>query len=421
MVIKGGACGRPGQLATHLERTDTNERARVVELRGVAARDLTGALKELDALGAGLRTDRTLYHASINTRADEKMTPEQWQIAIDRLEAKLGFTGQPRAVVEHLKEGREHVHIVWSRTDLERMRAIPDSHNYRKHEEVARALEREFGHARVQGAHAEREGQGSDRVTRPARTPSHAEMQQAGRSGLSPRQAREQITGIWERTDSGQAFAAALSDAGWTLARGDRRDFVVIDPHGGVHSLPRRVAGATAKDIRARLADIDVTKLPTVNLGKKEQRARAATGRATSPGPTPAPSARTGAAKPGAAPLGTGRPSVASQPGRARTTRALDKVAGGLFGATGKIADRIATGIEQLLGGGPSVPEHQPPKDKAMSAPEEKTPHEQVVSAEEARATRRQALMEKYGGAIETGREAEIEAGVRKRDEDRSR
>lgn len=269
MVIKGGARGSAGGLATHLQRTDTNERAEVKELRDVAADDLDGALREMEAVAAGTRSKRPLYHASINTDPNERLTPEQQAIAIDRLEAALGLTGQPRAVVEHVKEGREHVHVVWSRIDLEHMRAIPDSHNYRKHEEVARELEREFGHKRVQGAHAEREG-----VERPERTPSHAEMQQAERTGLTPQQAREQITAIRQSTDSGKAFAAALEQEGWTIARGDRRDFVVIDPYGETHSLARRIEGMKAKDVRQFMADVDHAALPTVEQARDQQRAR---------------------------------------------------------------------------------------------------------------------------------------------------
>ena len=53
-----------------------------------------------------------------------------------------------------------------------------DSHNYRKHELVARELEREFGHDRVQGVHVEREGQ-----ERPERTPPKWVMQQGERLG----------------------------------------------------------------------------------------------------------------------------------------------------------------------------------------------------------------------------------------------
>jgi hypothetical protein len=250
-------------------RTDTNERAELAEVRGVVAEDLPGALREMEAVAAGTRSTKPFYHASINTRADEPLTDTQRAEAIDRLETALGLTGQSRVVVIHRKEGREHCHIVWSRIDLERMTAISDSHNYRKHEEVARALEREFGHARVQGAHIEREGK-----PRPERTPSHAEMLQADRTGLSPRDVREQLTAIWRDTKSGQDFAVALWQSGYVLARGDRRDFVVIDPRGGTHSVSRRIEGATARDIRERLADIDPARIPNITDAKQIQRAR---------------------------------------------------------------------------------------------------------------------------------------------------
>jgi hypothetical protein len=252
-------------------RTDTNERAEVRELRGVAAENLRGALLEIEAVASGSRTTKPFYHASINTRADERLTNEQRTHAIDRLEEKLGLSGQPRVVVVHEKEGREHCHIVWSRIDLDRMRAINDSYNYRKHEEVARDLEREFGHERVQGAHAERDGK-----DRPNRTPSHAEMLQADRGAVSPDDAKALVTNLWQRTDSGQTFKIALEKEAWLLARGDRRDFVVIDPYGGTHSLARRVEGAKAKDIRARMADVDSELLPSVAEARVIQKQRQA-------------------------------------------------------------------------------------------------------------------------------------------------
>ena len=156
-------------------------------MRGVAAKDLRGALQEMEEAAAACPNCRKpLYHASINTRAGERLNDTQRMQAIDRLERELGLTGQPRVVVVHEKKDRqrhdrEHCHVVWSRIDLARLRAISDSHNYRKHELVARELERAFGHERVQGAHIEREGR-----ARPKRTPSHAEMQQGARTGISP-------------------------------------------------------------------------------------------------------------------------------------------------------------------------------------------------------------------------------------------
>lgn len=269
MIIKGKSVGGGKRLAAHLMRTDTNERAEVRELSGVAAEDLRGALLEMEAVASGTRTTKPFYHASISTRADERLTNEQRSHAIETLAEKLGLSGQPRVVVVHEKEGREHCHIVWSRIDLDRMTAISDSHNFRKHEEVARRLEREFGHERVQGAHIEREGK-----PRPKRTPSHAEMLQAERGAVSPNEAKALVTDLWQRTDSGQAFKTALEKEAWLLARGDRRDFVLVDPECGTHSLARRVEGAKAKDIRDRMADVDRELLPSVAEARAIQRER---------------------------------------------------------------------------------------------------------------------------------------------------
>ena len=263
MVIKGSARGDAAGLAAHLLRADTNERVAVLELRGVMADELRGALEDMELIGSGARTRRPFYHALINTAPDERLTEEQRTHALDRLEQELGLTGQPRAVVEHEKEGRTHFHVVWSRIDLDRMTAIPDSHNFRRHEIVARELEREFGHDRVQGAHVERDGK-----DRPDRTPSHAEMQQAERTGRTPQEAREEITALWRSTDSGRAFTAALEGTGWILAQGEKRAFVLIDPDGETHSLARRVEGAKAKDVRARMADLDPAMLPNISQAK---------------------------------------------------------------------------------------------------------------------------------------------------------
>ena len=402
MVIKGKSVAGANRLAAHLERTDTNERAEVIELRGVAAEDLQGALREMEAVASGCpNCKKPFYHASGNTRADERMTPEQRMHAIDRLEKDLGLTGQPRAVVVHeKKDGREHFHAVWLRIDLDKMRTISDSHNYRTHEIVARDLEREFGHARVQGAHVERDGK-----ERPERTPSHKEMQQAARTGISPKQAKEQITALWRSTDNGQAFQAALEEKGWLLARGDRRDFVAVDPKGGTHSLARRIEGATAKDVRARLADLDPRGLPSVAEAKEAQQQRQP---AREPPREPPRAA--------AAPSRTQEAPTASK-GRPDKREGVRVAAGALRGV-GKVLDGAASLFESLLGGGPAKPQ-QASKDDPGQPPDER--EEAVRREQDARSARRQELMRDHGREVpeETARDAEIERDKRGRERER--
>ncbi len=274
MIIKGGSrSGRASYityLARHLLRADTNEVVNVLEVRGTVAIDLRGAMREMSALGLCATSARPLYHANIDPGPDEPPLADQQKFyAIDRLEIELGFVKQPRIIVEHIKNGRPHLHSVWSRIDVGRARVISDSHNYLRHEVVARDLEATFGHRRIQGAHI---GRGD--LPRPARAPSDIEVRQAERSGLSPEQATDLVNGLWHTTDSGRAFVAAIEAQGWACVRGDRRDFVLLDPTGETHSLVRRVRGAKAQDVRERMADVDPADLQSVEASRAIVRAR---------------------------------------------------------------------------------------------------------------------------------------------------
>jgi len=400
VIAKGGSTSGADRLADHLKRIDTNERMEVKEIRGVAAEDMREAFREMEAVATGCpRCQKPFYHASINTRADERLTDEQRARAIDRLEEELGLTGQPRVVVVHEKKDREHCHIVWARVDSEMMRAIPDSHNYRKHELVARELEREFGHERVQGAHVERDG-----VPRPERTPSHDEHQQAERTGIKPKAAREEITALWKSTDSGKAFREALEDKGWLLANGDRRDFVAVDRLGGVHSLSRRIDGAKVADVRTRLADIDPKTLPSVANARaaqlarlperdreaQRQRERAVQGRLTT-AQRGRPAAR-GRVSPTAAGVGA---------------RAAGRAADTVANAVGKAIEGAASLFEGLFGGAPAkkskrdAPGRDAPSDDqlplARGTPVSLQEHDQLVrQAEEDKAKRRQQYLRDF-------------------------
>ncbi len=434
MVIKGGSISGAARFAAHLQRTDTNEiRNEVIEMRDVAAPDLRGALREMEAVAAACpNCKKPLYQASINTQAHERMTDEQRMKAVDRLEKELGLTGQPRVVVVHEKnDGREHCHVVWSRIDLDKMRVISDSHNYRKHELVARELEREFGHERVQGAHIERNGQ-----PRPPRTPSHKEIQQGARTGVSPKQAREHLTALWQRADNGKAFAEGLAQSGWILARGDRRDFVAIDQKGGTHSLSRRIDGATAKMVRERLADLKPETLPSVAEARATQQARYGQEPARQPAPVKT-ATKTPARIPPRAPV-TRAPEASTRLRQGfgghegkepiRAAEGAARTAGGVVKTAGKILDGLASAFEGILGGGSSPR----PRDAATEGQGRDPPPEQhaldsgpVPSPEvrqkahqldqETRSTRRQELLRDYGREVpqENERDAAIERDQR--------
>jgi len=260
MIIKGGSRSNGAFFAAHLLRTDTNERVHVIETRGFVADDIEGAFQEMAGVARGTRCKNSFYIVSLNPTADEQLSTEEWEQAADILERHLGLDGQARLVVEHEKgDGRIHRHIAWSRIDLDSMTAISDSLTYPKHERAARDIEQAFGLEPVESVLVkDREGE------RPERRPRDYEGHRAQDTGIDPQKMRAEITALWQEADSGLSFKAALEDAGYILAKGDRRDFCIIDPAGDEHSLARRISGVKAAELRARLSDIDRDALPSV-------------------------------------------------------------------------------------------------------------------------------------------------------------
>lgn len=269
MIINGGPGGNAGFWAKHLLRDDTNERAEVKEIKGLLAQDLPSALKEMQAIAAQSRSHGNfLYQANINPREDEQLTPEQWKEAVDTLEKNLGLEGHQRVVVEHIKEGRQHYkegrqhyHVVWNRVDVDSLRVADIGGNYRVHEATSRELEARFGLEPVLENSAKRK----------SALELH-EIRAAEHSGIDPVALKAELTELWNKTDSGKAFAAAVEERGYILARGDRRDFCIVDPAGDAHSLARRLDDVRAKDVRERMADVDRGHLPSVAEARATQR-----------------------------------------------------------------------------------------------------------------------------------------------------
>jgi hypothetical protein len=268
-------------------RADQNERVSVAEIRGLAAQDVRGALREMEAVASGTRCTNYFYHANLNPALGETLTPQQWELAADMLERELGLTGQPRIVVEHEKDGRTHRHVVWSRIDADSMTAISDSLTYARHERAAREIEQAFGLEAVESVLVKDRGK-----ERPERNPQDWESFRGQESKLDPKAIKAEVTALWHESDNGQAFAAALHEHGYILAKGDRRDFCIIDRAGDEHSLARRLAGIKAADLRARLVDIDRDQLPTVAAARAMARDAAGGGTPPAAGePEPEPPA----------------------------------------------------------------------------------------------------------------------------------
>jgi hypothetical protein len=62
-----------------------------------------------------VRLTEYLFSLSLNPPSSASVPVEDFEKAISRIERKLGFEGQPRAMLFHEKEGRRHAHVVTTR------------------------------------------------------------------------------------------------------------------------------------------------------------------------------------------------------------------------------------------------------------------------------------------------------------------
>lgn len=268
MILKGSQRAGGADLATHLSNEYDNERIEIAQVRGTVERDLHGAFAEYEAVAAGTRCKEPLYSLAINPASP--LSREQYMAAIDHIEGKLGLTGQPRAVVFHVKNGREHCHVVWSRIDLDNMRAVSMSHDRMKLRTCARELAHAYGLSLPPGLAEDR----GDARFEKNRDVTFAERAMAEASGITPDQRRSTITSVYRSSDSAEAFRAGLERAGYVLAQGERRAYVVVDRAGHVHALARQIDGVKTRDVKARLAALPADSLPTADAAQAQQKAR---------------------------------------------------------------------------------------------------------------------------------------------------
>jgi hypothetical protein len=281
-MIPFGSQRASGQdLATHLRNAQDNVRLEVAQVRGAVARDLHGAFAEWEAQAHSLtRCTNYLYSLSINPdQRQGRLTKDQYLDYIERTESRLGLSGQPRAIVFHIKKDktgvpREHCHVVWSRIDAERGKARHIAFDHDKLMMVTREFARDHGLKLPEGYYRDK---GQERPNKDRQLTLY-EKKQEDNGGLSKEQHRAQVTAAWHKRDTPRAFVRSLEDMGYILATGER-DYVLVDIHGNMNGLPKLIDDKTVriKQLREFLGkDFPKDSLPTVD----EARALAAGHRA---------------------------------------------------------------------------------------------------------------------------------------------
>lgn len=268
MIINGRSRRCVWWWSKHLQDENENERVRVVKIEGLASENIYDLLCEIEGQGLGTRCKNPLWIAAINPGPKEQFSEQDRDRAREILEQERGYRGQPYFMVEHEKKGWKHWHVIYSRIDVEHMRALPDALDAKVCHAAARRIESELGLARVIGPFDREPG-----TPRPPRAPEPWEMYRGMQTKIDPREIEAEVTAIFRHSETGKAFQAALESHGYRLVTG-QRGLLILDSAGKEHSLARRIDGINTKELNAFMRDVDRQSLPTIEQAREQYQER---------------------------------------------------------------------------------------------------------------------------------------------------
>lgn len=175
MIIKSHIRGGYRSAAAYLREQGKNDKTRVVELSDLEAGNLDEAFKNMWTTARRSKAKKPLHHISINPYKDERLTDEQVLKIVERCEQKYGYKhgDHQRVIVEHIRDGRQHFHVIWNRVSLTTNRAVWPGLHWNKSKQAAREMEIELGLKRPMPRRTKRARACITRPTKKLRVPGH--------------------------------------------------------------------------------------------------------------------------------------------------------------------------------------------------------------------------------------------------------
>lgn len=147
MIIKSHIRGGYRAAADYMKEQGKNEKTRIVELSDPSAQNLDDAFHNMWIVAGKTHSTKPLHHISINPMKGEKLTDKQVLAIVDRCEEAYGYKmfHHQRVIVEHVKDGRQHFHVIWNRVSLNSGSPVWPGLHWKKSKEVAREMEAKLG------------------------------------------------------------------------------------------------------------------------------------------------------------------------------------------------------------------------------------------------------------------------------------
>jgi len=147
MIIKSVIRGGYRSAADYMKEQGKNEKTRLAELSDPSANNLDDAFQNMWVVAANTKCTKPLHHISINPMPGERLTDAQLMKIVEHCEKIYGYPmfHHQRVIVEHVKEGRQHFHVIWNRVSLVTGRSVWPKKHWNKSKQICREMEKELG------------------------------------------------------------------------------------------------------------------------------------------------------------------------------------------------------------------------------------------------------------------------------------
>ena len=247
---------------THTHNIPTNDAEKAFGWMAYTAMNANRLKQNADVAKVGRKSSAgAVYSYSLAWHPEQNPERDTMQDAAMEVLEHLGLQEHEAVFVAHTDTEHPHVHVVCNLVHPEHGKTASPSYDYLTASRWAENVEREEGGIRCE-----------QRVINNEKR-RQLGFQQSESSLVKHREKRLEtalaIQELYKQSDSGKAFQVALHEAGYTLAKGDRRGFVLVDEQGKITSLSRQLKGQRAKDVKQRLKDVLDIPLASQNFRRK--------------------------------------------------------------------------------------------------------------------------------------------------------
>mgnify|MGYP003372989229 CR=1 FL=1 len=241
---------------TYVLNSHTDDPGKAVRWMIVSHQAANASKEEQSA--PGRRIEKPVWTWSLAVSPDQgDPGQEYWLKAAKSFLAEHGLADQPTVLYAHTDERHAHVHglttLIDPATGSMKMKTILDPKT--GEEKIVPAL----SNAQLASSRwAQRWEEAEGRIYCEQRVQNNARRDQGEHVKYQDPELDQKtlITKLYYAADSGKAFEASLAEHGLRLAQGKR--IVILDEAGKMYNISRQIEGVKAKDIRAKLADLQL-------------------------------------------------------------------------------------------------------------------------------------------------------------------